>query len=206
MSTAKHISTKHHQRGAALMISLMLLLVISVIGVTAMRTSMFNAKISTSVQASSMTFNAAESALTAVFREADMYGGGGAADGQDNIVALLLTQLDFGTPQIIERCVTAADSFVNGACTAADAFDNRGLLQASSQVVVDQTPVGCGGGAGGGDGSQISSSGEGSSMVRGLDYQFVAVGRGRMDVLDMDAYVVQEFARCIQTPVDGNNI
>ena len=175
-------------------------------GVTSHYRGLVLGKISTSVQASSMTFNAAESALTAVFREADMYGGGGAADGEDNIVALLLTQLDFGTPEIINRCVTGADSFLNRTCGNGDAFDNRGLLQASSGVVVNQTPVGCGGGAGGGAGSQISSSGEGSSMVRGLDYQFVAVGRGRMDALDMDAFVVQEFARCIQTPVDGNNI
>jgi hypothetical protein len=168
-----------------------------------MRTSIFNAKISTSAQGSTMAFQAAESALAALFIEASEYEGDTADD--TNVIYLALRQLDFGTLSPIERCVTTADLSKSGPCDAADRFDERGLMQASSKLVINPNTVSCGIG-GGGAGSQVSTSGEGSGMVRGLDYQFVAVGRGRMDVLNIDSFTVQEFARCIQTPVDGSDI
>lgn len=194
---------KSDQRGVALIVALLILVMISIIGIAAMRTSIFNAKISTSAQGSTMAFQAAESALAALFIEASEYNGDEADD--TNVIFLALRQLDFGTLAPIDRCVTSADLFKVGACQAADRFDERGLMQASSRLVIKPGTIPCGIG-GGGEGSQVSTSGEGSGMVRGLDYQFVAVGHGRLEPLNLDSFTVQEFARCIQTPVDGSDV
>ena len=59
---------------------------------------------------------------------------------------------------------------------------------------------------GGGEGSQISSAGGDNNTIRGLDYRFIGYGHGRMDALDIDTYTVQEFARCVQTPVGGGEL
>ena len=191
------------QRGVALVVALLILVMISIIGIAAMRTSIFNAKISTSAQGSTMAFQAAESALAALFIEASAYEGDTADN--TNVIFLALRQLDFGTLSPIERCVTSSDLYKVGACQAGDRFDERGLMQASSKLVIKPGTIPCGIG-GGGAGSQVSTSGEGSGMVRGLDYQFVAVGHGRLEPLNIDSFTVQEFARCIQTPVDGSDI
>ena len=196
-------SHRQGQRGVALVIALLILVMISIIGIAAMRTSIFNAKISTSSQGSTMAFQAAESALAALFIEASQYNGDEA--DETNVIYLALRQLDFGTLTPQDRCVTQDDLFKVGACADADRFDERGLMQASSRLVIKPGTVPCGVG-GGGEGSQVSSSGEGSGSMRGLDYQFVAVGHGRMDPLNIDSFSVQEFARCIQTPVDGSDV
>lgn len=196
-------SKMNPQRGVALIVALLILVMISIIGITAMRTSIFNAKISTSAQGSTMAFQAAESALAALFLEASQYNGDTADD--TNVIFLALRQLDFGALAPIDRCVTAGDLFKQGACQDADRFDERGLIQASSRLVIKPGTIPCGIG-GGGEGSQVSTSGEGSGMVRGLDYQFVAVAHGRLEPLNLDSYTVQEFARCIQTPVDGSDV
>jgi type IV pilus assembly protein PilX len=191
------------QRGVALVIALLILVMISIIGIAAMRTSIFNAKISTSAQGATMAFQAAESALAALFIEASQFSGD--ESSVSNVIYLALRQLDTGAFAPIDRCVTQDDLFKVGACAGTDRFDERGMMQASSRLVIKPGTVPCGVG-GGGEGSQVSTSGEGSGSVRGLDYQFVAVGHGRMDPLNIDSFTVQEFARCIQTPVDGSDV
>lgn len=193
-------SRMNSQRGVALVVALLILVMISIIGVAAMRTSIFNAKISTSAQGSTMAFQAAESALAALFIEASEYSSAGAAD--TNVIFLALQQLDFGTLAPIDRCVTTGDLFKVGACQPADRFDERGLMQASSRLVIKPGAVPCEGS--GGEGTQVSTSAEGSS-VRDLDYQFVAVGHGRMEPLNIDNFTVQEFASCLPTPVDTSD-
>ena len=200
---ARHMTVKASQQGVALVVALLILVMISIIGVAAMRTSIFNAKISTSAQGSTMAFQAAESALAALFIEASEYNADEADD--NNAIFVALRQLDFGTLAPIDRCVTTGNLFKPGACEDADSFDERGLMQASSRLVIKPGTVPCGIG-GGGEGSQVSTSGEGAGSVRGLDYQFVAVGHGRMEPLNIDNFTVQEFARCIQTPVDGSDV
>ena len=61
------ISRGYSQRGAALIVALLILVVVSVLGVSAMKTSMFAAKVATGTQADAMVFEAAESSV------ADMY-------------------------------------------------------------------------------------------------------------------------------------
>jgi len=49
----------NNQRGAALIVALLILVVVSVLGVSAMKTSMFAAKVATGTQADAMVFEAA---------------------------------------------------------------------------------------------------------------------------------------------------
>ena len=51
--------TRFAQQGVALVVTLLLLVVLALMGVSAMRMSMFNARISTGAQLSAMTFHAA---------------------------------------------------------------------------------------------------------------------------------------------------
>jgi type IV pilus assembly protein PilX len=203
MITSSRKAFPSRQRGVALLIALLILVVISIIGVAAMRTSIFNTKISTSAQGATMAFQAAESALATLFIEASEFEG--SEEAIDNVIYLALRQLDFGAIAPIDRCVTKDNLFKAGACGANDQFDERGLLQASSRLVIKPKAVPCGLGLGG-VGDQVSSSGEGGGMVRGLDYEFVAVAHGRLEALNIDSFTVQEFARCIQTPMDGSDV
>lgn len=188
------------QQGMALVIALVILVMISILGIAAMRTSLFNAKIATSAQGSAMSFQAAESALAALFDEASQYQSDGSTSA--NIIHVALGQLSSGALTPIDRCLTTSDLFKAGACTTADVYDERGLLQASSRLAVRDDVKPCSVSAGG-SGSQISTSGGGSGSIRGLDYRFVSYGKGSMDALDIETYSVQEFARCVQTPTSG---
>ena len=188
------------QQGMALVIALVILVMISILGFAAMRTSLFNAKIATSAQGSAMSFQAAESALAALFDEASQYQSDGSTS--TNIIHVALSQLSSGSLTPIDRCLTLSDLSKAGTCAADDVYDERGLLQASSRLVVRDDVKPCAVSAGG-SGSQISTSGGGSGSIRGLDYRFVSYGKGKMDALDIESYSVQEFARCVQTPTSG---
>lgn len=177
------------QAGVALVIALLILLVISIIGVVALRTSAFNAKISTSARGSALSFQAAESALAALFLEA--------ADQSDadpgNVINVAIGQLGLGAITPVDRCVTKNDLHKPFACTAADSIDDRGLLQASSRLVVKPNPVLSPPTATDAGGDQISRAGEGSTIF--ADYEFVGVGRGSLDALNIENFNVQEFAQ-----------
>ena len=71
MST--NILTLHRQKGAALMVALMILVVVSLMGVSAMKSSVFSTKVATSTQADAMTFEAAETAVTEAYAELNGY-------------------------------------------------------------------------------------------------------------------------------------
>ncbi len=58
------VTTRHRQEGAALVIALLILVVVSLLGVSAMKTSVFSAKVATGTQADAMTFEAAETSLS----------------------------------------------------------------------------------------------------------------------------------------------
>lgn len=64
--------TRHHhkQRGMALLIALIVLVVVSILGATAMRSALFQNRMSINSQLSQMTFQGAESGLQAVIDQA----------------------------------------------------------------------------------------------------------------------------------------
>lgn len=66
---AKPFSTSYHQNGAALVISLVLLVVMTLIGVASMSTSLMQEKMAANAQSSNITFQAAESAIGALVTE-----------------------------------------------------------------------------------------------------------------------------------------
>jgi|DeeseametaMP1372_FD_contig_81_45853_length_1102_multi_5_in_0_out_0_2 type II secretory pathway pseudopilin PulG len=113
--------TRFAQQGVALVVTLLLLVVLALMGVSAMRMSMFNARISTGAQLSAMTFHAAESSLAYTYDEV-----------LDNSSPMLLILLD-GTP--VRRCQQATAPSSQGACAQTSRFDSRGLLQAQSRTV-----------------------------------------------------------------------
>ncbi|WP_194285839.1 pilus assembly PilX family protein [Alcanivorax sediminis] len=203
MSHVNSSLPKSRQTGMALVIALVILAMISILGIAALRASIFNSKISTSAQGSAMTFQAAESALAALFQEASLYQGDGST--QTNVIHIAMGQLSSGVLTPIDRCLTKSDLYKAGACGSADVFDERGLLQSESRIQIKDDVAPCGIGSGG-EGSQVSTSGGDQNTIRGLDYQFVGYGHGSMAVLDIDTYTVQEFARCVQTPTDGGDI
>jgi type IV pilus assembly protein PilX len=174
------------QTGMALVVALLLLVVISLIGVAAMRTSIFNTKISTSAQGSIMAFQAAESALAALFT-------GGL---QFTEAALARRIVADATP--VEGCVTADNVAKGGACGTNDFIDQRDLLQASWRLVAGPTMLIDLAGEDIG-GFQISTSGGEGSLP--ADCTFTAVGEGRFAALNIENYNVQEFARrCFLIP------
>lgn len=203
MRSMTSLDLRSRQKGMALVIALVILAMISVLGIAALRASIFNTKISTSAQGSAMTFQAAESALAALFQEASQYQGSGSSTS--NIIHIALGQLNSGSIAPIDRCLTQTNLFEKRACTTSDTFDERKLLQSASRLQVKKDVVPCEIGSGG-EGSQVSTAGGDSNTIRGLDYRFVGYGHGRMAALDIDTYTVQEFGRCVQTPTGGGDI
>ena len=96
------------QRGVALLIALFVLVIVSVMGITAMKTSMFSAKIATGTQIDAMAFEGAESAVSATFRE---------LENDDD--------------------VTMSDETVEGACGDGQTLDSRGLIVSESHSKVN---------------------------------------------------------------------
>lgn len=174
------------QRGAAMLVALMILVVVSIVGVVAMRGSGFNAAVATGARAAMMVFQAAESGLAVVFAEAsgDVQGDG------DNVFNIVSSQLSLGALESIERCITTDNPLKPGGCAANDRYDSAGQLQASSRLAVNPTPQGpCNTELG----QQVSSVG---SEPIFSSYQFVAVGQGNMPAMGLTNHNVQEFTRC----------
>lgn len=112
---------RSNQRGVALIITLLLLVILAIMGVSAMRTAMLNARISTSAQLAKMTFHAAESSLASTYTEM-----------LDSDSVILLSLLDGSDVRLCQKNTVANGS---GACAQQDRFDSRGLLQAQSRTV-----------------------------------------------------------------------
>ena len=165
---------KSQQEGVALIVALLILVIISILGVSAMRTSIFNARISLGAQVGTMTFQAAESAIAAVYEEAisDITQPG-------HVLGNALTQKSAGLIQIQDRCVTRTDKRKADLCAAGDFLDSRDLLRAESSTIVRE-------GVGGLTGFEIGGWGQ---------YEFVTVGRGEMPSYNTDNVNVQEFSR-----------
>lgn len=172
------INAHSRQQGAALLVALFILVIISIIGVAAMRTSIFNSKIATSAQAGTMSFQAAESALSAVFREAtevDM-------ETPGHVIGAAIAQLGLGNIVEQNRCVTAGNLYKYGACDpAVDFMDSRELVQASSRTLVKgKTRAKIG--------EQVSIGG-----TRFAYYDFLTVAEGQVGVMNVENYNVQEY-------------
>lgn len=138
------------QRGVALLIALLILVIVSLMGTTAMRTSMFSAKIATGTQISAMAFEGAESAISATIHNLK----------NDSA---RLQKLMAGTP--LTQCVTLSDLSKEGECTGSDHLDSRALVVAESHARrIGYLPI---------KGGAVSSSGGGAVKV---DYRMAILG------------------------------
>ena len=154
------------QRGVALVIALLVLLMVSVLGLSAMRASVFSAKVATGVQSDVMTFEAAENAIVSTY---------------DALTALdneqLYAAVD-GKPA--EYCMKSS-GIAEGACGSTDAMDVRGLLQAGSFSYLDGfSPIA---------GSQVSSTGGAGIFV---DYRINMLGESEMATYRIENHHLQE--------------
>jgi len=155
------------QRGAALLVSLIILVMVSLMGISALRSSIFSGRVATGIQADAMTFEAAETALGVT------YGALSSLDSQT-----LYTALATGP---VEYCVTKSAPDASGACGANTFFDERGLLQARSVSYLGGfAPI---------DGAQVSMTGTAGVFV---DYQINMLGESEMPTFKLENYHLQE--------------
>lgn len=117
----KQGSTMKRQRGAALLVALMILLIVSVIGISAMRSSSFSAKVAMGTQLDAMAFEAAE---TAIGQTLDKLLAADAASADD------VTQLMNG--EVLAWCIKS-DGIFKKPCDAADVMDSRGMVKSEAR-------------------------------------------------------------------------
>lgn len=160
--------TKHgKQRGAALLVALIILLMVSLMGISALRSSIFSGKVSTSIQADAMTFEAAETALGVTYRRLNEL-----SDQE------LYTAFASGP---VEYCIEHNNSDADGPCGANAVMDKRGLLQAGSiSYLGGYSPL---------DGSQVSQTGTGTVFA---DYRINMLAESEMSALNLQNYHLQE--------------
>ncbi|MCU5785440.1 PilX N-terminal domain-containing pilus assembly protein [Alloalcanivorax marinus] len=177
----KYLETARRQRGVALLVALLILVIVSLMGITAMKTSMFSSKISTGTQVDAMSFEGAESAVEDAFGY--LYGINGAE------------MLSFMNGQIMHRCLTA-----NGVnlttCQSSDRMDSRGLVKAESRIrQKGMRPV---------DGGQVSMTGTSSITV---DYTFDIIGDSEIEQFEVDDHHLQQALKSARvSSSDFNNI
>lgn len=177
----RHLDTPRNQRGVALLVALLILVIVSLMGITAMKTSMFSAKISTGTQVDAMAFEGAESAV------ADAYG---------HLYNMSSADLQpFLNGHVMNRCLTSAGASLV-ACASSDRMDSRGLVRAGSRTrQKGMLPVSGGG---------VSFTGSGSLIV---DYTFEIMGDSRIEQFDVDDHHLQQaLKRGMVSSSDFNDI
>lgn len=169
------------EHGAALLIALLILVIVSLMGITAMKTSMFSAKISTGTQVDAMAFEGAESAIS---------------DAYSYLYGLSSASLQpFLNGQIAYRCLTGS-TVKEMRCGASERLDSRGLVQAQSRIRQKGIqPV---------SGGQVSMSGGGTLTV---DYTFEIMGDSEVEQFEIDNHHLQQaLKRGMVASSDFNNI
>lgn len=164
------------QSGIALFVALMILVIISVLGVAAMRSSVTNARITTGIQAGEMSFQGAQTAINAVINEMI----GTTAGQPGNILTDMIAGHAAGTVTVQRRCVTASNTAVTGACTT-QFVDSRSLVRAGSQSILENDMLPAPG---------WSLSGSGSYAY----YQIIVAGEGGVPSIGTNNTNVQKLA------------
>lgn len=115
---------KHTQSGAALFVALIILLLVSMMGVSAMKGGIFQERMAFNSQAEEMSFEAAETAIGGVIQEA-------------RSSSLLLGQLAAGH-EIKVHCVSLEAGTTEGACADDATLDSRDSLKAEAESRFDR--------------------------------------------------------------------
>lgn len=130
----KPASSSYSQRGVALFVALMILVIISILGIAAMRSSITNARIATGIQGGAMTFQAAQSAINKAIEDITY---------KDGVASTLLSSMvlkrNQGEQPTYHRClVNGKSTEVDSSCSSSQFFDTRKLLQSSYDAYLEK--------------------------------------------------------------------
>lgn len=163
-----NITIRRHQQGAALVVALLILVVVSLLGVSAMKSSVFSAKVATGTQADAMTFEAAETSVSGAYKELN------AMSGADLYSSL-------GSGGLLVRCVTEDNTAKAGFCAKGDNLDSRGLIVAESSSRLDGYALV--------EGAEIGTTA--GSMID-VDYKVAMLGESSMESFNLNNHHLQE--------------
>lgn len=115
--------TDNNQQGAALLVALIILLMVTLMGISAIKSGLFHERMAFNAQAEELSFHAAETAI-----------GGVVAEARGNS-ALVNDLVDSGADTI--HCISKVNGLAENACSNSDTIDERGsiLSQATSRFV-----------------------------------------------------------------------
>ncbi|MCH8544755.1 MAG: hypothetical protein LAT61_14420 [Alcanivorax sp.] len=166
------------QQGVALFVSLMILLIISVIGIAAMRSSTFSAKVAMGTQLDAMVFEAAESGIAVTMAHLVDLNASDDAEVFDEIAGLF-------NGLTITWCIAASGELVLQSCGANQYMDARNaLLVETRSRAIGFSPA---------SGNQISSTG-GMGTIIG-DFELLIQGNGSMPGYNMSNRHIQHALR-----------
>ncbi|EKF74492.1 hypothetical protein A11A3_08725 [Alcanivorax hongdengensis A-11-3] len=153
-----------------MLIALLILVVVSLLGISAMKTSLFASKVATGTQADAMVFEGAETAISEAYKEFD---------------EMNSTQLsNFMDGGNMIRCVEKGAPRKTGLCAGADYSDARGLIKVSSDSSVKGYQLI--------SGAQVSATSNGGTFV---DYQLEIQGTAEMPSFSMGDTHVQDLLK-----------
>ena len=174
----RRVSDRTAQGGAALIVALLILVVISVIGVAAMRSSSFSAKMAMGTQLDAMVFEGAESGIDYML---------GRLQGNSAVDELV----EMMNGEIVVRCITGSGNFYKAVCGSADFMDSRGMLQVETRATTTGfSPA---------PGNQISSTGGGGVIF--ADFKLTIQGDGTMPAVGLQDKHIQHALRRGMIPV-----
>lgn len=159
----------YRQQGMALLLTLLILMVVSLLGISALRTSLFSARMATGAEIDAMAFAAAESAIDATL--------GALKNDPERLRSLL-------AGNTLTQCVTLADPGKTGACGSGDHLDARALVVAESHARrIGYRPV-----VGGSVGFGTDDDG---AAPRVVDYRLVILGEATIARFGRHEYHLQ---------------
>ncbi|MBP7178949.1 MAG: hypothetical protein KBD35_08460 [Moraxellaceae bacterium] len=166
------ITIAQKQRGVALLVCLMLLIIISIMGISAMRISMSQSVIASSSLASEMAFQSAETAISRAIQQ-----------GEFDLDTRTVLPTSFGAP--VTRCISSGATTTT-ACGAGTYADDKGVTE--SQVVIsmpdpDDPAIGA---------RNLEAQVSFGSVPGAVIESFVFAATGRVDALDIQVTNVQE--------------
>ena len=127
---------ENRQNGVALFITLIVLLIVSVMGLGALRMSLSQSKISLNTRMETMSFQAAESGIRGVLLEASSSNIATSTNviGATLALGVCTDKTSTSTACVVYRCVTQADATIAGACSNTDSLDGTGSTRAETRT------------------------------------------------------------------------
>lgn len=124
------------QTGVTLIVTLGVLLVVSLMGLGALRLGLSQSKVSMNTRMDTMSFQAAESGIRGVLHEASAANLASITNviGASLALGVCTTAHSTLTSCVVYRCVTQANPAVAGACTSTASLDGAGSLRTESRT------------------------------------------------------------------------